>query len=44
MPRFVSRIWSSIPLPGRNRYQYTPVATDDSEVLMDDYDQDNETL
>ncbi|RIA92294.1 hypothetical protein C1645_765456 [Glomus cerebriforme] len=45
MPRFVSRLWSKIPLPGRRRYHYSPVATDDGhEVLMDDYEQDNETL
>jgi len=45
IPRFVSRLWSNIPLPGRrNRYHYSPVATDDGEVLMDNYDQDNETL
>jgi hypothetical protein len=47
MPRFVSRLWSNVPLPGRrSRYHYSPVATDDGEVLMDDYDQDqdNETL
>jgi len=44
MPRFISRLWSNIPLPG-NRYHYSPLATDDGhEVLMDDYEQDNETL
>lgn len=45
MPRFISRLWSKIPLPGRNSYHYSPVATDDGhDVLMDDYVQDNETL
>jgi hypothetical protein len=46
MPRFISRLWSKIPLPGRrNSYRYSPVATDDGhDVLMDDYAQDNETL
>ncbi|GBB91648.1 hypothetical protein RclHR1_01900013 [Rhizophagus clarus] len=47
MPRFISRLWSNIPLPGRrNRYHYSPVATDDGhDVLMDDYAQDdNEPL
>lgn len=45
IPRFISRLWSKIPFPGRNNYHYSPVATDDGhDVLMDDYVQDNETL
>ncbi|CAI2174094.1 5724_t:CDS:10 [Funneliformis geosporum] len=43
IPRFISRLWSKVPLPGRG-YRYSSVATDDGhEVLMDDYDRDIET-
>ncbi|CAG8513439.1 13693_t:CDS:10 [Funneliformis mosseae] len=42
IPRFISRLWFKVPLPGRG-YRYSPVATDDGhEVLMDDYDHDIE--